>query len=321
MPPLLLPTRSAVYNLPPENHMQNEHSNMRTLANKPFFRPPAEANSLILQIDEGCPWNRCSFCGMYKTTKYRVRSGDEVAALIRQEALHVSHASRIFLADGDVMRRPYEDLLAILHLLAEHFPRLTRVSLYANGASILVKSTEQLENLKACRLHTLYMGLESGDETILQHCSKGETAAIMANAARKAQAAGLRMSVMVLLGLGGTERSHEHAVHTAETLNRMQPRLLSALRVIPVPGTRLYSEKSTGTFQMLSEHEIVNELRVMISLLDLRGTVFRANHNSNIIPLEARFPQDKQRLLSTLDDLLASDRLDRKSPGPMPMSL
>ena len=294
---------------------------MTPIANNPLFRPPAEADSLILQIDEGCPWNRCTFCGMYKTIKHRPRSLDEIARLIQHEAAYKPDATRVFLADGDVMRRPFDELHAILSMLQEHLHRLTRVNLYANGSSIVAKSPEQLAELKFLKLHTLYMGLESGDESVLQTCGKGETAQIMIEAGQKAQSAGLRMSVMILLGLGGTERTHEHAANTAQALNQMQPRLLSALRVIPVPGTRLQQQVTKGNFHMLTEYDIVRELRAMVSRLQLRKTVFRANHSSNIIPIEARLPQEQHRLVAMLDQLLASDSLDKNSPGPLPMWL
>ncbi len=286
--------------------------------NNPLFRPPAEADSVILQIDEGCPWNRCTFCGMYKAIPFRKRSLDLIAFMIRQEAALNGDARRIFLADGDVMRRPFDELACILRLLAESFPRLARVSLYANGSSILTKSDAQLAMLRTLRLHTLYMGLESGDDTILQGCCKGETASAMVEAGRKAQAAGLRMSVMILLGLGGRERCQQHVAHTAEAINQMQPRLLSVLRVIPLPGTRLHTDTANGHFAMPTEYETVQELRALVEQLQVHGTVFRANHSSNIIPIEARLPQDKQTLLASLDNLIASGMLDRNSPGHLP---
>lgn len=293
----------------------------RPIANNPLFRPPAEADSLILQIDEGCPWNRCTFCGMYKSIKHRQRSLDEIASLIQREAACQPDATRVFLADGDIMRRTYDELRDILLMLQEHVPRLTRVSLYANGSSIMDKNPEQLTELKLLKLHTLYMGLESGDDAVLQTCRKGEPVATMIAAGQKAQRAGLRMSVMILLGLGGTDRSSEHAANTAQALNQMQPRLLSALRVIPVPGTYLQQQVAAGDFSMLTEHQIVRELRDMVSQLQLRKTVFRANHSSNIIPIEARLPQDQQRLLAMLDQLIASNALDQDTAGPLPMWL
>jgi radical SAM superfamily enzyme YgiQ (UPF0313 family) len=289
--------------------------------NNPLFRPPAEADSLILQVDQGCPYNRCTFCGMYRDVPYRRGSMDEIRQMLRREARRGAEIRRVFLADGDVMRRPFDDLQAILVLLNEHLPRLARVSLYANGSSVAAKSDHELRALRNLKLHTLYLGLESGDEEILKECRKGETAAAMIEAGRRAQAAGLRMSVMVLLGLGGATRSREHARHTAEALNRMQPRLLSALRVIPVPGTELSAEAKAGRFQMLSEQDVVRELREMVQGLELHGTVFRANHASNIVPVEARLPRDRERLLAELDALLASGRLDAEAPGPLPLWL
>ena len=294
---------------------------MIAAVNHPLFRPPAEADSLILQVDQGCPYNRCTFCGMYRGLPYRRLPIGEVRTLVLRESRRSPNAQRVFLADGDVMRRPFGEVRNILSMLNESFPSLARVSLYANGSSIAAKTEEQLRLLRSLKLHTLYMGLESGDEEILKQCRKGETMALMVQAGVAAQDAGLRMSVMVLLGLGGADHSREHAEHTAESLNRMQPRLLSALRVIPIEGTELYDQVVGRRFRQLTEWEVVRELRNLIAGLDLHSTVFRANHTSNVVPIEGRLSRDKPRLLAALDELLDSGTLDRESPGPMPMWL
>ncbi len=213
-------------------------------------------------------------------------------------------ANRIFLADGDVMLRPFEQLKDILTILNKRFPRLARIGVYANGSSIAAKSDEELRTLRSLKLHTLYMGLESGDEEILKRCNKGETADKMVDAARRAQDCRLRISVMILIGLGGQEHSIEHARHTAETVNRMQPRLLSALRVIPVEGTELNAEILNGQFRQLTEDEAIKELIDLISQLEMKSTVFRANHRSNVVPLEGRLPHDKEQLLAQLRSAL-----------------
>lgn len=294
---------------------------MDPVINNPLFRPPAEADSLILQVDQGCPYNRCTFCGMYRGLRYRRLSPADIRRLIDHEARQAPDTRRLFLADGDVMRRPFEELHLILAELAARFPALARVNLYATGSAIAAKTDEQLRALRALRLHTLYLGLESGDEETLRRANKAETAEVMVAAGQRAQACGLRLSVMILLGLGGAERSRVHAEATAAALNRLQPRLLSALRVVPVPGTELHADVRGGRFALLTEVQAVRELRLIVERLELTNTVFRANHASNVVPLEARLPRDRDRLLAGLDALLASGTLDAHSPGPLPLWL
>ncbi len=286
-----------------------------------LFRPPAEAYSLIIRIMDGCPWNQCTFCGMYKDVPCRILPLNEIDAEIAAAQKEYPAAKRIFLADGDVMALSFNKLKAVLEMLNHRFPRLARVNLYANGRSILQKSETELRELKALRLNTLYMGLESGHEETLRATKKRETAEEMIDAGRRAQAAGLKMSVMILTGLGGKKNTQLHAAATAAALNRMQPRLLSALRVIPIPGTKLYDAERAGTFEQLTEFQTMEELKSMLEKLDLESTVFRANHSSNILPMEGRFPKDQPRLLAELAALLASGTLDQTAPGPPPLSL
>lgn len=284
----------------------------------PVFRPPGEADSLIVRVARGCPHNGCTFCGMYRGMPYRPRPLAEVFADIAHAARRAPGTRRVFLADGNAAALGAGPLTAILEELGRRFPRLARVSLYANGRSILALGAPALRALRERRLHTLYMGLESGDEETLRRAGKAETTAEMVAACRLAQEAGLRMSVMILIGLAGPARSAAHAGATAAALNAMQPRLLSALRLIPVLGTPLYTDLAAGRFRMLTEHEAMAELRRLASGLELDATVFRADHVSNVVPLEARFPRDKEALLAALDRLLASGRLDRNGPGRLP---
>jgi coproporphyrinogen III oxidase-like Fe-S oxidoreductase len=298
-----------------------------------LFRPPAEADSLIIRVADGCPWNGCTFCGMYKGVPYKFHGAEHAEKEFAKAAKRWPDARRIFLADGDVMHLDFQTLETMLVSLNEKFQHLARVSIYANGASILAKTDNELRRLKELKLHTLYMGLESGDNETLRAVNKRESAKEMIEAGRRAQAAGLRMSVMVLIGLAGELRSGQHAQATAAVLNKMQPRLLSALRLVTVPGTPLHDggrgfqplasgrDAASTFFKMITEHDAVAELREMIQGLELEQTVFRADHSSNIVPLEARFPKDKERLLSQLDALLASGQLDKKSPGRLPWSL
>lgn len=298
-----------------------------------LYRPPGEADSLILRVADGCPWNGCSFCGMYKGVKYKFHGLEKAEHEISKHWKMQPDARRIFLADGDVMHLDFQTLETMLLLINHTFKGVTRISVYAGGTSILAKTDDELRRLKELKLNTLYMGLESGDEQTLRDVNKQESAENMIEAGRRAQAAGLRMSVMVLIGLAGAEESFRHAQATARALNQMQPRLLSALRFIPIPGTPLHDGRDGSpsrprrsgtdrpTFKMLTEYEATKELREMIQGLELDSTVFRADHSSNIVPLEGRFPKDKQRLLNQLDALLASGRLDTTSPGRLPLSL
>jgi radical SAM superfamily enzyme YgiQ (UPF0313 family) len=205
-----------------------------------LFRPPAEADSLIIRVADGCPWNGCTFCGMYKGVPYKFHGIEHAEKEFMKSAKRWPDARRIFLADGDVMHLDFQTLEKMLISINHTFGGVIRVSLYANGNSILAKTDDELRRLKELKLHTLYMGLESGDNATLRAVHKRESAEEMIEAGRRAQAAGLRMSVMVLIGLAGKERSTEHARATATVVNAMQPRLLSALRLIPVPGTPLH---------------------------------------------------------------------------------
>ncbi|MDD5597641.1 MAG: radical SAM protein [Victivallaceae bacterium] len=283
---------------------------------EPLFRPPAEADSLIFQVAYGCPHNTCRFCGMYKGVRYSLRGMEEALAEFIKSAEYYPEARRIFLADGDVMLLPFAMLKTYLVALNSLFPRLTRVNVYANGSSILDKSDEELAELKKLRLNTLYLGLETGSPKILELVNKGEKVNVMIEAVKRAQQHGLRCSVMFLLGLGGKEYSAEHVRLTAAALNEMQPILLSALRFVEVPNTRMFDG-----FKTVSEYEAVKELRDIIAGLELRKTIFRANHRSNPIPLEGRFPNNKQDLLDLLDAQLASGELDKNGPGMTPLFL
>ena len=283
---------------------------------EPLFRPPSEGDSLIFQVAYGCPHNSCLFCPMYKGVKHSIRQKDDVLNEIKKASRRYSETRRVFLADGDVMSLPYEYLEEILVILNNYYPKLARVSMYANGSSILTKSSEELEKLKKLKLFTLYIGLESGDEEVLSLVRKGETAEQMTKAVQLAQMAGIRMSVMVLLGLAGKKMSIRHARETALIVNKMSPKFLAALRFVQAPGLKMFND-----YETLSEHEVVQELYTIVENLDLRNTVFRANHASNPIPISARFPKDKQALLNSLNNLLNNSSLDRNSSGHLPLWL
>lgn len=284
---------------------------------EPLFRPPAEADSLIFQVSRGCPHNTCCFCGMYKTVPYRTRSLLEIFREIDRAAeFSGTSVRRIFLADGDAMFLPFGTLCRILEYLNEKFPRLARVTMYANGSSALAKTEEALARLRKLKLAIVYMGLESGSEEVLRLVRKDDTAAHMTEAVRRLRNAGIRTSVMVLGGIGGRRHGTVHVRDTIAALNAMQPEILSLLRFIEVPGLRMYN-----SYEPLTEYESVAEMRDLIAGLELKSTVFRANHASVPFPLEGRLPKDRERMSALLDRVLEEGNLDRKGPGHVPLFL
>lgn len=266
---------------------------------EPLYRPPSEADSLIFQVSYGCPHNKCTFCPMYKGVAYKVRTHEDLYKEFEKTAQLYPYTKRIFLADGDVMHLPFEKLKEIFQSLNQLFPNLARISLYANGSSILAKSYEELQQLKKLKLFTLYMGLESGDNNILNKVNKRENADSMVKAVNIAQEVGIRMSVMVLLGLGGKEHSSEHITKSIEAVNKMNPKFLAVLQFIEHPKWEKFKD-----FKPITDYEAKKELYWFVRGLELKNTVFRANHASNPLPIAARFPKDKEKLIESLKSLL-----------------
>jgi radical SAM superfamily enzyme YgiQ (UPF0313 family) len=267
----------------------------------PVYRPPSEAHSYLLHVTYGCSHNECTYCAMYRTKKFEVRPEHEVLEDIQMAAERMPNTRRVFLLDGDALTLSAKRLLPILKALDEAFPELHRVGAYANAVSINKKSHEDLVALREHKLGIAYLGLESGDPIVNDRIVKGASIDEQVEAVQKAQAAGIKMSVMALLGMGGRERSREHAVATGQVLSRMDPRFVSCLCVTPVPGTPLYDEVKEGRFQVLEPEETLEELRTIVENLDLTASVFRSNHASNYLPLGGRLPADKARLLEAID--------------------
>jgi len=265
-------------------------------------RPPSEAWSYILQITYGCSHNRCTFCSTYLDKPFQVRPAHEVLEDIAMARSIIPHTRRVFLADGNALVLSNRQLVPILDALNEAFPNLERVSIYANAQDILRKSEEELATLRRKKLSLIYMGLESGDEEVLRRVKKGATVAEMIEAVRKAQAAGFQMSVIGILGLGERERSREHAIATGQAVSAMDPAYFSLLTLMVVPGTELHRQYRAGEFVLIEPLEMLAEMRVMIEHMEgLTHCIFRTNHASNYLPLAGTLPQDKEKLLATLD--------------------
>ena len=271
------------------------------------IRPPSEADSFILQVTLGCSHNRCTFCPAYLGKKFRVRELDEVFEDIEDAGRLMGDLRRVFLADGDALILPTEDLRTILERLAGAFPSLNRVGIYANAQNVSEKTDEELRTLADHKLGIAYLGLESGDDRVLERVQKGATADEMAEAVCRLQAAGIKASVIVLLGLAGKVGSADHARATAQIVNRMNPRYLSFLTVMVVPGTTLHRQMERGEFKPLGPRELLVELQQMIEPLELKGTIVRSNHASNYVPIGGRLPKDKDELLRQIDEALRGE--------------
>ncbi|MCM8813459.1 MAG: radical SAM protein [Candidatus Omnitrophica bacterium] len=265
------------------------------------IRPPAEADSFLLQVTVGCSAAQCAFCAAYADKSFCVKPADEINADIRNQAARHPYTRRIFLLDGDALVLPNRQIIPILQSLRASFPTLSRISSYANAFHLCRRTERELSELAAENLKLVYVGLESGAQSVLDRVRKRATVAESVEGVRRAAACGIKSSVMVLLGLGGREASDEHVRETIDALNRMQPRYLSLLSLMLIEGTPLFQAAGQGFFTPLSDREMLRETRALLAGLELEGTVFTCNHASNFLPLAGRLPRDRERLLSEID--------------------
>jgi radical SAM superfamily enzyme YgiQ (UPF0313 family) len=271
----------------------------------PVFRPPCEAGSLIIQATIGCPHNQCTFCGMYKMKKYRVRPLHEIREDLQMARRVWSDPYSVFLADGNTIAMRTDDLVQVLDYVKEAFPNIQRISCYGGARFIRGRRVEDLTRLKEHGLQIVYMGLESGDDEILRRVRKGATSDDYVRAAQKMHQAGILLSAYVLAGLGGRERLREHALASAATLNRMQPDYIRIRTLAFLPGFPLYGQLQAGEFQECTGREIAEETRLLLENLQVEGAEFLSDHISNYLPLYGRLPEDKQRMLQAIEEALA----------------
>lgn len=276
------------------------------------FRPPSEAHSFILRATIGCAHNKCTFCSMYRGVNFRARPFSEIEPIIQHTARRYPDVRRVFLADGNALVLSNEKLLQIIGSLRASFPKLARVTCYGGPLDILRKTPEELCKLKEAGLQMIYLGIESGDDEVLKRVQKGVDSRQMIEAGRKVLAAGMKLSTMIVLGLGGKELSEQHAINSAHVASAINPTMLSALTLMLPKGTPLRAEAEKGLFQPLSPFDFVSELRLMIEKLDMHSPcIFRSNHVSNMLPLAGNLPADKAELLEQANE--AVDALRRQT--------
>ncbi|NIO04531.1 MAG: radical SAM protein [Proteobacteria bacterium] len=271
-----------------------------------IYRPPSEAESLILQATVGCSHNRCIFCGSYKNKRFRIRSFDEIRHDIDEASSWGVEIRRVFLADGDALFMPQKRLLEILFYLRDKLGELRRVGIYGNARSILHKTARDLTELREAGLGIVYLGIESGNRRVLEKIKKGATYEEMVAAGRRVKEADISLSVTVLLGIGGTELSHQHAMDTGRILGEIDPDFVGALTLMVVPGTPLERETASGAFELPDPFALLEELGIMIGNCELSKCLFTSNHPSNYLPLKISMPGEREKALQTIQRVLTS---------------
>jgi len=268
-----------------------------------IIRPPSEADSLLLQVTVGCSHNKCTFCGAYKEKKFRIKSDAEILVDIN-EASHYRRIEKVFLCDGDALIIPQERLKGILVKIKDNIKGMQRIGVYANAKSILRKSVSDLIELRETGLGIIYLGIESGNDEILKNIQKGSDRAKILEAGRRVKESGICLSATVLLGIAGIEKSREHALDTAKLLTEIDPDFVGALTVMIIPGTPLYEEQKSGKFKLPDKFGLIAELGMMIANSDFTRCFFTSNHASNYLPVRARLPEEKEQVLSLIENVI-----------------
>lgn len=272
-----------------------------------IIRPPSEANSILLQVTVGCSRNACTFCGTYTGERFRIKPDAVIMEDIAFAAAYCRRQRRVFLCDGDALIVPQARLLRILEAIRSELPWVTRVGAYANAKSLKLKRPDELRELHRLGLGIVYMGLETGDDETLRRIHKGADADTLIAMGRKAREAGFKLSVTVLLGIAGRDRSQTHARETGRALTAMDPDYVGALSLMLIPGTPLYADWRAGAFTLITPAEMLAELRTMLAETELSQGLFHANHASNYLPVRARLPKDKAATLRLIDRALAGE--------------
>lgn len=270
----------------------------------PVYRPPGEWKSFLVQATIGCSHNGCTFCGMYKSKKFRVRPLDDILWDIRETAGFFNHFEKVFICDGDAIAMDTDDLITIIREIKRDFPKCRLISTYAGPRSTLSKTPEELKRLREAGLGRAYLGIETGMDSLLKSTNKGVNRQEMLEAGLRLRQAGIDLWGIVLIGLGGRPLSMENARETAKIINEMQPNHLSAMNYTPVEGTKLGNMALRGEFQVLSAEESLRETGELIRNLDVSGMHFTSDHASNYLPLKGTLNEDREKLLGLIDGAL-----------------
>jgi len=269
------------------------------------YRPPSEAESLLIQATIGCPHNQCTFCGMYRSTKFRIRSVSDIKEDLRMALNYYGDKVRtIFFPDGNTILMKTDQLVEILHYAQELFPNLKRMTVYGSAKYLKLKNSKEFHRLKEAGLTRIHSGMESGDDEVLRRIKKGFTSSEMIEEGLKVRGAGIELSEYILIGIGGRERTHEHAIESARVLNAFTPDFVRLRTYVPWERTPLFEDYQQGHFHLLSPHEALEETHLLVS--NLKGPFeLLSDHVSNFAWVNGCIPKDKTEILETLEKLLS----------------
>lgn len=278
------------------------------------IRPPSEADSLIFQITIGCSDNKCNFCPAYKDKRFKIKSLDQIKDEFIQASRYFNQSRKLFFADGDAIAIPNNELIKIMELANQYFPKLSRIGIYGSIKSLKNKSIDDLIELKRLKLGIIYLGIETGDARVYALTNKYGSPKKNMETCLKIKKAGIKLNTTIILGLGGKKYSEDHVKNTASVLNYCQPDQVAALTLMVVKNTPLYVELMNKKFELPSELELIKELYEIISSLNDFRCLFFSNHASNYYPINARFPRDKEKVISDLHKIISKNNLSKLRP-------
>ncbi len=270
------------------------------------IRPPSEADSILLQATLGCSHNKCTFCGTYKDKRFSIKDEQTILADLRFAQRYCRRQKRLFIMDGDALVMPHARLVWLLEKIKEYLPWVTRIGLYANAKSVRLKTDDQLRQYVELGVGIAYYGVETGHRELLKNIKKGSSPETLIAQGKRLRQAGMKLSVTVLLGIGGRALSLEHARATGELLTALDPEYVGALTLMLLENTELGQDYLAGRFEPLSQTELLREFREMLAATGLsRGHMFFSNHASNYLPLKVIYPDGKPRALARIDQALS----------------